>query len=57
VLYITSMAANQDFGPFFGFTIATRTSAKLIGAAITLTSSLRTSTDVEQRAMCYTLCK
>jgi len=33
-LYITSMAANQDFGPFFGFTIATRTSAKLIGAAV-----------------------
>jgi cation diffusion facilitator CzcD-associated flavoprotein CzcO len=34
-LFITSMAANQDFGPFFGFTIATRASAKLIGAAVT----------------------
>jgi cation diffusion facilitator CzcD-associated flavoprotein CzcO len=33
-LFITSIAANQDFGPFFGFTIATRTSAKLIGAAV-----------------------
>lgn len=33
-LFITSMAANQDFGPFFAFTISTRTSATLIGAAI-----------------------
>jgi cation diffusion facilitator CzcD-associated flavoprotein CzcO len=33
-LFITSMAASQDFGPFFAFTISTRTSAKLIGAAI-----------------------
>ena len=29
-LFITSMPATQDFGPFFGFTIAVRTSAKLI---------------------------
>lgn len=29
-LYITSMPATQDFGPFFGFTISVRTSAKLI---------------------------
>jgi cation diffusion facilitator CzcD-associated flavoprotein CzcO len=29
-LFITSMAATQDFGPFFGFTISVRTSAKLI---------------------------
>jgi hypothetical protein len=34
-LYITSMAAGQDFGPFFGFTISVRTSARLIGAALT----------------------
>ena len=34
-LYITSMPASQDFGPFFGFTIAARTSAKLIGKALT----------------------
>jgi cation diffusion facilitator CzcD-associated flavoprotein CzcO len=33
-LFITSMAASQDFGPFFGFTIAVRTSAKLIGKRI-----------------------
>ncbi|HEX5691048.1 MAG TPA: hypothetical protein VFX76_13635, partial [Roseiflexaceae bacterium] len=33
-LFITSMAANQDFGPFFAFTISTRTSAKVIGEAI-----------------------
>jgi FAD-dependent urate hydroxylase len=33
-LFITSMAANQDFGPFFGFTIATRASAALVGAAV-----------------------
>lgn len=30
-LFITSMPAMQDFGPFFGFTISVRTSAKLIG--------------------------
>jgi lysine/ornithine N-monooxygenase len=29
-LFITSMPATQDFGPFFGFTIAVRASAKLI---------------------------
>ncbi len=34
-LYITSMPASQDFGPFFGFTIGARTSAKLIGKALT----------------------
>ncbi len=36
-LFITSMPAAQDFGPFFGFTIAVRTSAKLIGKALTQT--------------------
>jgi hypothetical protein len=30
-LYITSMAATRDFGPFFAFTISVRTSARLIG--------------------------
>lgn len=30
-LFITSFAAGQSFGPFFGFTVATRVSAKLIG--------------------------
>ena len=34
-LFITSMAAGQDFGPFFGFTISVRTSARLIGQALT----------------------
>lgn len=33
-LFITSMPAVQDFGPFFGFTIAVRVSAKLICAAV-----------------------
>jgi cation diffusion facilitator CzcD-associated flavoprotein CzcO len=33
-LFITSMPATQDFGPFFGFTIAVRTSARLICAAL-----------------------
>ncbi len=33
-LSITSMAAGQDFGPFFGFTVAARTSAKIIGGAL-----------------------
>ncbi len=33
-LFVTSMAATQDFGPFFAFTISARTSAKLIGQAI-----------------------
>jgi FAD-dependent urate hydroxylase len=33
-LYITSMPAGQDFGPFFGFTVSVRTSARIIGDAI-----------------------
>jgi thioredoxin reductase len=33
-LFITSMAATQDFGPFCAFTISARTSAKLIGQAL-----------------------
>ncbi len=31
-LFITSMPATQDFGPFFGFTVAVRASAQLICA-------------------------
>jgi cation diffusion facilitator CzcD-associated flavoprotein CzcO len=30
-LFITSMPATRDFGPFFGFTVAVRASAKIIG--------------------------
>ena len=33
-LYITSMPATRDFGPFFAFTIAARTSARLIAEAV-----------------------
>lgn len=33
-LFFTNMCATQDFGPFFAFTSAVRTSAKLIGAAL-----------------------
>jgi FAD-dependent urate hydroxylase len=33
-LFITSMPAAQDFGPFFAFTISVRTSARLIGRAL-----------------------
>ena len=33
-LFITSIPATQDFGPFFAFTVSVRTSAKLIGQAI-----------------------
>jgi hypothetical protein len=33
-LFITSMAAAQDFGPYWGFTISVRASAKLIGRAL-----------------------
>ena len=33
-LFITSMLATRDFGPFFAFTAAVRTSAKLIGQAL-----------------------
>ena len=33
-LFITSIPASEDFGPFFGFTIAVRASAKLIGKAL-----------------------
>jgi hypothetical protein len=28
------MPAGQDFGPFFGFTVSVRTSAKIIGNAL-----------------------
>jgi cation diffusion facilitator CzcD-associated flavoprotein CzcO len=33
-LFITSMPAMQDFGPFFGFTVSVRTSSKLISARL-----------------------
>lgn len=33
-LFITSMPASQDFGPFFGFTVAVRASARLICEAL-----------------------
>lgn len=33
-LYFTSMSAGQDFGPFFGFTVSVRASAKIIGNAL-----------------------
>jgi NADPH-dependent 2,4-dienoyl-CoA reductase/sulfur reductase-like enzyme len=33
-LFITSMPATQDFGPFFAFTISVRVSARLICEAI-----------------------
>jgi pyruvate/2-oxoglutarate dehydrogenase complex dihydrolipoamide dehydrogenase (E3) component len=33
-LFFTSMCATQDFGPFFAFTAAVRTSARLIGSAL-----------------------
>jgi thioredoxin reductase len=33
-LFITSMAATQDFGPFFGFTVAARVSALTIGHSL-----------------------
>lgn len=33
-LFITSMAAAQDFGSFFAFTVSVRTSAKLIGQGV-----------------------
>ena len=35
-LFITSMPATQDFGPFFGFTISVRTSARLICERLSL---------------------
>lgn len=33
-LYMTSMMAVQDFGPFFGFTVSVRTAAQLIGKGL-----------------------
>jgi hypothetical protein len=33
-LYFTSMAATQDFGPFFAFTVSARTSSRLIGDSL-----------------------
>lgn len=42
-LFFTSQAAVQDFGPFFGFTVAVRVSAERIGQAILQQGSLSTS--------------
>ncbi len=39
-LYITSLAATQGFGPFFGFTVSVRTAAKLIVADLARTGLL-----------------
>ncbi len=33
-LFVTSMPATQDFGPFFAFTVSVRVSAKIIGKAL-----------------------
>ncbi|UFH54485.1 hypothetical protein [Spirosoma sp. KNUC1025] len=33
-LYFSSFPAGHSFGPFFGFTVAVRTAAKLIGHAL-----------------------
>ena len=33
-LFITSLPATQDFGPFFAFTVAVKVSAKVIGKAL-----------------------
>jgi thioredoxin reductase len=33
-LFMTSMPAGQDFGPFFAFTVSVRTSAKIIGKTV-----------------------
>ena len=33
-LFMTSMAATADFGPFFAFTVSARASAQLIGGAL-----------------------
>jgi thioredoxin reductase len=38
-LFITSIAATHDFGPFFAFTVSVRTSAKLIGRMLVQPSS------------------
>ena len=36
-LYVTGLAAMQDFGPFFGFTVACPIAAKIIGDAVAKT--------------------
>jgi cation diffusion facilitator CzcD-associated flavoprotein CzcO len=33
-LFVTSLPATRDFGPFFGFTVAVRASARLVGRAL-----------------------
>lgn len=38
-LFVTSMPATRDFGPFFAFTVSVRTSARVIGGALTAPSS------------------
>lgn len=39
-LYFSSFPAGQSFGPFFGFTVAVRTAAQLIGRALCQAESL-----------------
>jgi hypothetical protein len=42
-MFITSMPATQQFGPFFAFTVAVRASARIIGRAILADGDLRAS--------------
>ena len=49
-LFITSMPAVQDFGPFFGFTIAVRVSAKLICDAIVERMKITATSRTAQRS-------
>jgi thioredoxin reductase len=49
-LFITSMAAVQDFGPFWAFTIAARASAQIIGQALRLRSRAASDRDLQEIA-------
>jgi hypothetical protein len=47
-LFVTSLAATQDFGSFFGFTVSARTAALLIVGAVAWTSR-STKSPVQRR--------
>jgi FAD-dependent urate hydroxylase len=50
-MFVTSMPATQQFGPFFGFTIAVRVSARLIGRAILTEVDYRAEPPVANAAL------
>ncbi len=47
-LYMTSMLATRDFGPFFGFTVACRAAATVLGDELSRTQQTTNSDDAQR---------